>query len=74
MKQRSLRGELNVNSPCRDCDERSVLCHAECDRYLEYQRKNAEIREKRREYDGIIETINRGEIRRKITRKRRNTT
>lgn len=74
MKQRSLRGELNVNSPCRGCEERRVLCHAECDRYIEYQRKNAEIREKRREYDGITDTINRGEIRRKITRKRRNTT
>lgn len=30
--------------PCKDCSERSVRCHAECERYKAYAAEREEIR------------------------------
>ncbi len=33
-----------MKAPCKDCPERSVMCHSECDKYLafkEYRKKVA---------------------------------
>ena len=39
----SIRG---VNPPCKDCPDRHIKCHASCERYLEYKKKNNEERQK----------------------------
>lgn len=28
---------MKPNSPCRNCEERAVGCHAKCERYAEYR-------------------------------------
>ncbi len=28
------------NSPCKDCPNRRIACHAHCEIYLEYQKEN----------------------------------
>lgn len=72
MKARSLRGEIGRNSPCRGCDERHPICHADCERYAAYKKENEEIREKRNELGRLMSTLNAGEHRRSTTRIRRN--
>ena len=39
----SIRG---VYAPCKDCPDRHIKCHASCERYVEYKKKNNEQREK----------------------------
>ena len=29
----------NTFSPCKDCEERHVGCHSECEKYIEFKRK-----------------------------------
>lgn len=36
-------------APCKDCTERKVGCHADCDKYKEYRRALDAINQKRRE-------------------------
>ena len=38
--------------PCRNCEERRVGCHAECERYLTWAKARREARE--RDYDKRI--------------------
>lgn len=33
--------------PCKNCDRRTVGCHAECREYLEYQKENERIKKNR---------------------------
>ena len=40
-----------MNSPCKDCPKRHMLCHAECNDYALYRREIDRKREvKQREY------------------------
>lgn len=34
-----------MNTPCKDCPNRSVGCHSTCDPYKEFDAKRKEIRE-----------------------------
>ncbi len=36
---------MNDKSPCFECEERKVGCHAECVRYLEWRKKKDEQNE-----------------------------
>lgn len=36
------------SAPCKDCAERHPGCHSECERYKEYSRERAEIRNSER--------------------------
>lgn len=40
-----------MNSPCRDCPDRTADCHCTCEKYLAYQRERKEIAKKRIEDD-----------------------
>ena len=35
-------------NPCRDCENRSVNCHAECDLYLDWVKENRKQRDLRK--------------------------
>ena len=35
-----------VNPPCKNCQERKMLCHSSCEKYLEYKKKNDALKEK----------------------------
>lgn len=37
-----------INSPCYQCTERHELCHMECQKYLEYNKRMDVIRAERR--------------------------
>ena len=32
-----------IQSPCKDCPDRRVLCHSECEKYIKYRSKLDEI-------------------------------
>ena len=36
-----------MNPPCKDCPDRSVTCHANCEKYREFATANAEQRKQR---------------------------
>lgn len=36
-----------MQAPCKDCPDRSVTCHAECEKYRELATTNAEQRKQR---------------------------
>ena len=40
-----------MNSPCRDCSDRTAECHCTCEKYLAYQAERKEIAKKRIEHD-----------------------
>lgn len=48
MRWNEYRGP-NSSGPCKDCTERHIGCHGECERYQEYDRQN-ELRRKHRGY------------------------
>jgi hypothetical protein len=35
-------------APCKDCQERHIGCHAECERYIKFKEESAEIEKRRR--------------------------
>lgn len=37
-----------INSPCKDCTERHVGCHAECEKYRKAKEETEEAKEKQR--------------------------
>ena len=61
----------SVHSPCKDCSDRHIGCHAECDKYKafkkalnnehrkEYKQHNAENRATRHEVDSKERTLKR---------------
>lgn len=36
-----------MNSPCKDCPDRQMGCHSNCEKYLSYDKYRQEIRAKR---------------------------
>ena len=38
-----------MTAPCKDCQDRKVGCHADCDRYEEYAKYRIEISRRRRQ-------------------------
>ena len=71
MKAKSIRGVPDVKTPCKDCEERHPLCHAECERYMAYKAEAAEIKKKKNEFGRLLDTLNEGEHRRMSTRRRK---
>lgn len=61
-----------IKGCCKDCQERKENCHMVCERYLAYQKRLEEIREKKRKEKNIaaiqFEAIERGQ---KIARRNR---
>lgn len=39
---------MSIKSPCIDCTERHVKCHADCDKYLSYRKEVELIAERKR--------------------------
>lgn len=31
-------------SPCKDCPDREVGCHGKCEKYINYQKENSEVK------------------------------
>lgn len=40
-----------VQSPCRNCENRHMGCHGQCERYNEYKIRHDEVQEKIRKAD-----------------------
>lgn len=63
-----------MQAPCKDCPDRSVTCHANCEKYKEFAMENAEQRKQRhienvgRQY--TIEKYNKAVKKRSKKRKR----
>lgn len=36
---------MKVNYPCKDCTDRCIGCHSECDKYKDATNKNKELSE-----------------------------
>lgn len=36
-----------MNAPCYQCTDRHEKCHAECERYKEFERQRSEIRKRK---------------------------
>ena len=34
-----------IDAPCRDCKDRKINCHSDCEKYQEYARKKKEFTE-----------------------------
>lgn len=45
-----------IKSPCKDCVDRHIGCHARCERYATYKAKNAQIKEARH-VEAIKDTV-----------------
>lgn len=43
------------DAPCRGCDDRHMMCHKECDKYIAWRAKNKECLDKRRKEYGAVE-------------------
>jgi hypothetical protein len=39
-----------IKVPCKDCTQRNISCHSDCEKYLEYKRLAQEDKQKRSEY------------------------
>ena len=39
-----------MNIPCKDCENRKVGCHGNCQKYAAYQRENEKKKQARRDY------------------------
>lgn len=51
---------MRLKSPCKNCQDRSiepVNCHTNCEKYLEYQVKNAELRNQEYDFDKVDRQI-----------------
>lgn len=57
-----------IQSPCKDCPDRRVLCHSECEKYLSYRARLDEISAQLLR-DSIIEDYEYKAIRRSIKRR-----
>lgn len=56
-----------IASPCKDCKGRHMLCHSECDKYLEYRRKLDEINEKLA-FENMVDGYNIDSVRKAVKR------
>lgn len=40
---------MKINtSPCKGCEDRTITCHSECDKYIDFKNKNEEIKTNKR--------------------------
>ena len=46
-----------IQSPCKDCPDRHIKCHASCERFLEYRKKYQAERERIFKEDSLDKTI-----------------
>ena len=46
---------MKIVCPCHHCEERQVGCHAKCEKYATYQRKNIALRTAKAEYAEITD-------------------
>ena len=48
----------NINCPCKDCTDRHIACHCECEKYKEFKENreqiNQEIRKKAEQENSLI--------------------
>lgn len=50
---------MKAKVPCKDCQDRKVGCHSVCEKYKEFEKENAKVRDMRlkasilREYDSL---------------------
>ena len=61
-----------VQSPCKDCPERQIKCHASCERFKEYQEKHNAERKRMYEEDCLrnqVNNLNYGSFRKKENNK-----
>lgn len=45
-----------MKSPCKECEDRILGCHADCERYKEFQKDREQIRKNRKaqhDYDSL---------------------
>ena len=42
-------------APCKDCQDRYLGCHSNCDRYRKFLQENERIKELRRDCHGYLE-------------------
>lgn len=48
-----------MRAPCKDCPDRKLGCHSVCEKYIEFTKKNEEIRlKKARENNSYNEIMN----------------
>lgn len=52
-----------MNAPCKDCPNRTLLCHSTCEEYQKFAAERQEISKKRREYYMILSTCRDGAAR-----------
>lgn len=38
---------MSISNPCKDCEDRELGCHSQCDKYSEFKSKIEEIKEER---------------------------
>lgn len=58
-----------INAPCKGCEERHSLCHAECLKYMEYKRALADKKGRHAERNKIDDTLKQLRRHRAETRK-----
>ena len=42
------KGKTTLRFPCKNCDSRFLGCHSKCEKYIEADKRNKEIIEKRK--------------------------
>lgn len=63
---------MKIKSPCRECEDRTAQCHAECEKYKNYVEANRAdnlFRRKQAKYDEIHSDY-KAELHRKRARKK----
>ena len=61
---------IQMNAPCKDCPERYLGCHQNCEKYQDYRKKQTEFNEKVRGYKED-DSVWRRKVRTKWLRKRK---
>ena len=64
---------MKIDYPCKDCSDRCLGCHSECEKYKEASKKNEALRDKRHRQDylyGLVVSMRRDSIA-KVCRGRR---
>ena len=41
---------MNMIPPCKGCEDRKMLCHSSCEKYLEWKKFRDEVNQRMREY------------------------
>ena len=42
-----------ITAPCKDCKDRHIGCHSDCELYKEFQRRNEELNKRKRFENGL---------------------